>query len=78
MAVSDLIGSLPRAELHLHIEGSLEPEMVLALASHNGIANPYPWISEARVAYDFGSLQSFLEFNYRGMSVLQRTDDFHV
>jgi len=76
MAVSDLIGSLPRAELHLHIEGSFEPEMMLALASRNGIANPYPSISKARAAYDFGSLQSFLDLYYRGMSVLQRTDDF--
>jgi len=67
MAVSDLIGSLPRAELHLHIEGSFEPEMMLALASRNGIANPYPSISKARAAYDFGSLQSFLDLYYRGM-----------
>jgi len=51
--------------------------MMLALASRNGIANPHPSISEARVAYDFGSLPSFLDFYYRGMSVLQRTDDFH-
>ena len=77
MAVSDLIRSLPRAELHLHIEGSLEPEMMLALASRNGIASPYPSIGEARAAYDFDSLQSFLDLYYRGMSVLQRTDDFH-
>ena len=77
MAVSDLIKTLPRAELHLHIEGSLEPEMMMALAARNGIAAPYRSIGEARAAYKFGSLQSFLDLYYRGMSVLQRTDDFH-
>lgn len=77
MAVSDLIRTLPRAELHLHIEGSLEPEMMMALASRNGIASPYASIDDARAAYDFASLQAFLDLYYRGMSVLQRTDDFH-
>ena len=50
MAVSDLIRSLPRAELYLHIEGSLEPEMMLALAAQNGIASPYNSIEDARAA----------------------------
>lgn len=77
MAVSDLIRTLPRAELHLHIEGSLEPEMMLSLADRNGITSPYATIEEARTAYDFDSLQAFLDLYYRGMSVLQRTDDFH-
>ena len=77
MAVSDLIRTLPRAELHLHIEGSLEPEMMLALAARNGIAAPYGSIGEARTAYEFDSLQTFLDIYYRGMSVLQRMDDFH-
>ena len=61
MAVLDLIRSLPRAELHLHIEGSLEPEMMLALAAQNGIASPYNSIEDARAAYDFNSLQAFLD-----------------
>jgi adenosine deaminase len=77
MAVPDTIRALPRAELHLHIEGSLEPEMMLALATRNGIASPYSSIDEARAAYDFDSLQDFLDLYYRGMSVLQRMDDFH-
>ncbi len=77
MAVSDLIRTLPRAELHLHIEGSLEPEMMLALAARNGITAPYRSIDEARAAYNFDSLQAFLDLYYSGMSVLQRMDDFH-
>lgn len=77
MAVSDLVRKLPRAELHLHIEGSLEPELMMALAARNGIASPYDSIEDARAAYDFGSLQAFLDLYYRGMSVLQRADDFH-
>jgi adenosine deaminase len=76
MAVSDFIRTLPRAELHLHIEGSLEPEMMLALAARNGIESPYPSIEEARAAYAFHSLQEFLDLYYVGMSVLQRTDDY--
>jgi len=77
MAVSKLVRSLPRAELHMHIEGSLEPEMMMSLAARNGIASPYGSIEEAKAAYDFGSLQDFLDLYYRGMSVLQRKDDFH-
>jgi len=77
MAVSDLIRSLPRAVLHLHIEGPLEPEMLLALAARNGITSPYASIEDAKAAYSFGSLQSFLDLYYVGMSVLQTADDFH-
>ncbi len=77
MALSNLIRTLPRAELHLHIEGSLEPGMMMSLAARNGIASPYGSIGEARTAYDFESLQAFLDVYYCGMSVLQRMDDFH-
>lgn len=77
MAVSNLIRTLPRAELHLHIEGSLEPEMMLALAARNGIDSPYGSIEEAKAAYDFDSLQAFLDLYYVGMSVLQKAEDFH-
>lgn len=67
---------LPKAELHLHIEGSLEPEMMLLLAERNALERPYGSVEEARAAYDFQSLQEFLDLYYRGMAVLQTEDDF--
>ncbi len=54
------IRSLPKAELHLHLEGTLEPEMMLALARRNGVALPYPSVEAARAAYAFEDLQGFL------------------
>lgn len=68
---------LPKAELHLHIEGSLEPEMMMALAERNGLKKAYGSVEEARAAYDFRSLQEFLDLYYQGMAVLQTVDDFH-
>lgn len=71
-----LIDHLPKAELHLHIEGTLEPEMMLALARRNGIALPYDSVEDVRRAYDFTCLQDFLDLYYLGMSVLIHEQDF--
>jgi adenine deaminase len=70
------IESLPKTELHLHIEGTLEPELMFELARRNGIALPYPSVDALRRAYDFSDLQSFLDLYYAGASVLQTRDDF--
>ncbi len=72
----DLAARLPKAELHLHLEGTLEPEMLLRLAERNGVAIPYSSAQEARRAYDFGNLQDFLDLYYAGASVLLTREDF--
>ncbi|MDH5558264.1 MAG: adenosine deaminase, partial [Alphaproteobacteria bacterium] len=72
----DFIRSLPKAELHLHIEGSLEPEMLVALARRNGVEIPFASVAEVRAAYEFTQLQDFLDIYYRGMSVLREAEDF--
>ena len=71
-----LIARLPKAELHLHIEGSLEPEMLFALAARNGVAIPFKSADEVRAAYQFSNLQDFLDIYYQGMSVLVTGQDF--
>lgn len=68
---------IPKAELHIHIEGSLEPEMMFALAKRNDIELPYKSVQEVRDAYNFQNLQSFLDLYYAGMSVLQTKQDFY-
>ncbi|MCC6924751.1 adenosine deaminase [Novosphingobium sp.] len=73
---SALIDRLPKAELHLHIEGSLEPELLFALATRNGVAIPFDTIEAVRAAYDFSNLQDFLDIYYQGMSVLLTEQDF--
>ncbi|MDY7117303.1 adenosine deaminase [Halomonas sp. SSL-5] len=73
----DFLTRLPKAELHLHIEGALEPELMFTLAERNGVALPYATVEEARAAYDFSDLQSFLDLYYQGMSVLHTAQDFH-
>lgn len=70
------IAQLPKAELHLHIEGTLEPELMFALAQKNGITLPYHTIEEVRQAYQFSSLQSFLDIYYAGANVLITESDF--
>jgi len=70
------IRGLPKAELHIHIEGSLEPELVFALAAKHDVALPYPSVESLRRAYDFHSLQSFLDIYYAGANVLRDEDDF--
>ena len=71
-----LIERLPKCELHIHIEGSLEPELMFALAARNRIALPYESVDALRAAYRFTQLQDFLDIYYRGMSVLVAEQDF--
>lgn len=73
----EFLKRLPKAELHLHIEGTLEPELMFALAERNRIQLPYASVEQVREAYDFTDLQSFLDLYYRGMSVLRTAEDFH-
>ncbi|MGP9487647.1 adenosine deaminase [Glutamicibacter sp. AOP5-A2-7] len=68
---------LPVAELHIHLEGSLEPETIFALAAKNRIALPYQSVEELREQYDFNNLQSFLDLFYANMAVLRTSEDFH-
>lgn len=77
MSVSDLIQKLPKTELHLHIEGSLEPELMMQLAQKHGVALPYSSVEEVAAAYNFDNLQSFLDLYYLGASVLRDEDDFY-
>jgi adenosine deaminase len=72
----DLIGCLPKCELHIHIEGSLEPELMFALAQRNGIKLPFESVEALRRAYQFTQLQDFLDIYYQGMSVLITEQDF--
>jgi len=76
MTQLDYIRSLPKAELHLHIEGSLEPELMFELAARNGIELPYDSVDAVRQAYQFSNLQDFLDIYYQGMSVLITEQDF--
>jgi len=71
------IRGIPKAELHLHIEGALEPELMFSLARRNGIALPWDDVDAIRQAYDFHNLQSFLDIYYRGADVLQHVQDFY-
>lgn len=71
-----LITALPKAELHLHIEGSLEPELMFALAERNGVSIPFASVEEVRAAYDFSNLQDFLDIYYAGAAVLLEQADF--
>lgn len=73
---SELIRRLPKAELHLHIEGSFEPELMMALAERNRITLPFKTLEDARAAYDFSNLQEFLDLYYQGMQVLRTEEDF--
>lgn len=73
----DLIQKLPKAELHLHIEGSLEPELMFRLARKNNVEIPYDSVEDVRAAYNFNNLQSFLDIYYAGANVLLTQDDFY-
>ncbi len=75
-ALLQWIKRLPKAELHLHIEGSFEPELMFDIASRNGIQLSYANVEEVREAYEFDNLQSFLDIYYAGASVLQTEQDF--
>ena len=76
-SATDFIAGLPKAELHLHIEGSLEPEMMVMLAERNRVALPYADVDAVRAAYSFTNLQDFLDLYYQGMSVLLTEQDFY-
>jgi len=71
-----LLDAMPKAELHVHIEGTLEPELIFRLAQRNGVALPYADVEALRAAYAFTDLQSFLDIYYAGASVLLREQDF--
>lgn len=73
----ELLRTMPKAELHMHIEGSLEPELIFALAARNGVELKYSSVEELRSAYAFTDLQSFLDIYYAGASVLLREQDFY-
>jgi adenosine deaminase len=74
---ASFIRSLPKAELHLHIEGTLEPDLMFELARRNGVELPYASVDEVREAYEFTDLQSFLDIYYRGAAVLVTEQDFY-
>ncbi|TWB36535.1 adenosine deaminase [Nitrospirillum pindoramense] len=74
--LSDFIRCLPKAELHLHIEGSLEPEQMFAFARRNRVALPFRTVEEVRAAYAFTNLQDFLDIYYQGAQVLRTEEDF--
>jgi len=77
MNIEEFIHKLPKAELHMHIEGSLEPELMFALAKRNNIQLPYASVEEVHQAYKFTDLQSFLDIYYAGMKVLIQEQDFY-
>src|SRR5215212_11305863 len=72
----DLLRAMPKAELHIHIEGFLEPELIFELAQRNGVTLAYPSVEALRAAYAFTDLQSFLDIYYAGASVLLKEADF--
>ncbi len=76
--MKSFIHQLPKAELHLHIEGTLEPELLLTLAERNRIELPYRSVEEVQAAYRFTNLQSFLDIYYQGAGVLQKEADFYA
>jgi adenine deaminase len=78
ISIEELVRAAPKAELHLHIEGTLEPEMVFALARKHGIDLRYPSVEALREAYRFSDLQSFLDVYYAGAEVLRDEDDFYA
>ncbi len=74
--MSSFAARLPKVELHLHIEGTLEPELMFALAERNAMALPYASVEDLRAAYQFGNLQDFLDLYYQGAAVLKTEEDF--
>src|SRR5450631_2729000 len=78
LPVEEFVRGLPKAELHLHIEGTLEPELAFRLARKHGVVLPYATAEELRGAYQFANLQAFLDIYYAGANVLRDQDDFHA
>ena len=77
VTVTELACALPKAELHVHLEGTMEPELLFALAQKNRVKIPFASIRDARAAYQFGNLQDFLNLYYQGMSVLRTEADYY-
>jgi adenine deaminase len=77
-SVTEYIKGLPKAELHVHIEGTLEPELAFELAKKHGVVLPYATVEELRGAYRFSDLQSFLDIYYAGAAILRDADDFYA
>ena len=77
ISIDDIISSMPKAELHLHIEGTLEPELMFKLAKKNNITLPFSSIQEIKNAYNFNNLQEFLDIYYQGADVLITEQDFY-
>lgn len=77
LSMNDFIGGIPKAELHLHIEGTFEPELLFQIADRNRIRIPYPSVEALRKAYNFNSLQDFLDIYYQGANVLVHEQDFY-
>ncbi|PIB93655.1 adenosine deaminase [Caulobacter sp. FWC2] len=75
-AFTEFVRGLPKAELHMHIEGSLEPELMFELAQRNGVTLPFASVEAIRAAYAFSNLQDFLDIYYQGAGVLQTAEDF--
>ena len=75
--LSQFIAALPKAELHLHIEGSFEPELMFNIAERNGITLPFDSVEALKKAYEFNNLQEFLDIYYQGMNVLQTEQDYY-
>ncbi len=73
----DWLNALPKAELHLHLEGTLEPELLFKLAERHGVALPWQDVEALRAAYNFGNLQEFLDLYYAGADVLRTEQDFY-
>ena len=76
ISILEFIKKSPKAELHLHIEGTLEPEQMFSLAKRNNIQIPFKNINEAKKAYNFSNLESFLKIYYEGAKVLLKEKDF--
>jgi adenosine deaminase len=77
LSIHDFIRQIPKAELHLHIEGTFEPELMFEIAQRNKVVIPYSSVEEVRKAYQFGNLQDFLDIYYAGAAVLQEEQDFY-
>src|SRR6476619_1673689 len=75
--IAPLLRAKPKAELHPHVDGSLEPELIFRLAARNGVGLPYASVEALRAAYAFTDLQSFLDIYYAGASVLLTEQDFY-
>ncbi|MCP4407356.1 MAG: adenosine deaminase [Gammaproteobacteria bacterium] len=75
--IDEFIHNLPKAELHIHIEGSLEPELMFEIGERNGVSIPYATVEQVRRAYEFSDLQSFLDIYYQGAQVLLHEQDFY-